>query len=113
MMGLRYQREQVAHLLKGIQNMKDSVTYQAIVEEGKEIGKELGKKIGKEAGVKIGEKMGRAEEARAILIRLATMRLGKPTDRVLSKLNKIDDTTRLEDLIMRTLIAKSWTDLLK
>lgn len=97
--------------------MKDSVTYQAIVEEGKEIGKEigkeLGKKIGKEAGVKIGEKMGRAEEARAILIRLATMRLGKPTDRVLSKLNKIDDTTRLEDLIMRTLIAKSWTDLLK
>ena len=39
LMGLRYSRELVSELLRGVQNMKESVTYQAIVEEGVEKGR--------------------------------------------------------------------------
>jgi hypothetical protein len=34
LMGLRYPRQLVAQLLQGVHGMKESVTYQAIVEEG-------------------------------------------------------------------------------
>jgi hypothetical protein len=34
-MGLRYPRAMITELLQGVHGMKDSVTYQAIVEEGR------------------------------------------------------------------------------
>ena len=34
LMGMKYSEELVASLLQGVQGMKESVTYQAIVEEG-------------------------------------------------------------------------------
>lgn len=73
--------------------MQDSVTYQAIVEQGKREGK--------------------ADEARDILFRLGTERFGKPSARVLSRLKKIGDKEALEDLVMRTLIVSNWNELLK
>src|SRR5260370_15948761 len=39
LLGLRYSRELARHLLRGVRSMKESVTYQAILEEGEEKGK--------------------------------------------------------------------------
>ncbi len=57
-MGLRYDRALIEQLLQEVRGMKESVTYQAIVEEGVAKGRE-------EGVVK-----GRMEEARRILFRL-------------------------------------------
>ena len=89
LMGLKYERSQIDALLKGVRKMEESVTYQAIVEEGE------------------------AKEARRILLKLGTERFGKASARVLAKLKAIEDKAHLEDLVMRTLIASSWTELLK
>ena len=77
--------------------MEESVTYQAIVEKG----------------VAIGEKRALANEARDILLKVGAQRFGKnPPPTVLSKLKKIDDKRRLEDLVLRALVAKNWNELL-
>ena len=41
LMGLRYESAMVQSLLRGVVNMKESSTYQAILEEGEAIGKTL------------------------------------------------------------------------
>ena len=43
LMGLRYSRQLVAQLLQGVHGMKESVTYQAILEEGVVKGEVKGK----------------------------------------------------------------------
>ncbi len=57
LMGVRYERALVQRLLQGVQSMKESVTYQAILEEGEAKGIARGKAQGKAEG--------KAEEARA------------------------------------------------
>ena len=42
LMGLRYPREMVAELLRGVHGMKESVTYQAILDEGRAEGEARG-----------------------------------------------------------------------
>ena len=68
--------------------MKESSTYQAIVEEG------------------------RIEEARKLLLRLGSKQLGRPTVRTRTALAKITDLDRLEALIERLRSASSWHALL-
>jgi len=77
--------------------MKESVTYQAIVEEGRVIG----------------EARGQTDEARRILLKLGSERFGEPGAKVKARLNKIADKNLLEDLVMRTMIVSNWNDLLK
>src|SRR6266853_1046727 len=43
LMGLRYESAMVQSLLRGVMNMKESTTYQAILEEGEAIGVAKGK----------------------------------------------------------------------
>ena len=50
LMGLRYERAMVQSLLRGVLNMKESVTYQAILEEGKAEGKAEGEGQGQGQG---------------------------------------------------------------
>src|SRR5207244_1176241 len=50
LMGLRYPRDMVRQLLKGVRSMKESDTYQAILEEGFEKGIEKGRAEGVEKG---------------------------------------------------------------
>lgn len=115
LMGLRYEREQVEHWLKGVREMEESVTYQAIVEKGEARGlargEARGRKIGEALGKKIGEAQGLTKEARAILLKLGTERFGEPAPRVLAKLNKINAKKKLEDLVLRSIKASSWSDL--
>ena len=56
--------------------------------------------------------MGRAEEARAILIRLGTKEFGKPTEEVEARIAAMTNIDRLEDLIDRTSEFATWDELL-
>jgi predicted transposase YdaD len=92
LMGLRYSRSLARQLLEGVRAMKESVTYQAIVEEGIE--------------------EGRAREARAMLLRQGNKRFGPPSESVRTALEAISDIERLELLGERLLDVESWDELL-
>ena len=72
--------------------MRESTTYQAILDEGRE--------------------EGRLVEARAILRRQGRKKLGTASAEVLSRLEAINDLDRLERMSERLLDASSWDELL-
>ena len=72
--------------------MKNSVTYQAILSEGKAEGE--------------------VKEARKILLLLGREQLGEPSASQHSALDAIADTDQLNDLIVRLRHAASWQELL-
>jgi hypothetical protein len=88
LMGLRYPRSLIEQLLRGIHTMKDSVTYQAIVEEGV---------------VKA-----RQED----LLRLGRKRFGSSSESIEMSLRAITDPDRLARLVDRLLDATTWQELL-
>ncbi len=92
LMGLRYSRELVDHLLRGVHGMRESVTYQAIVEEGIE--------------------KGRLEEARKLLLDLGAERLGWPGNEVEAAIGEITDVERLRHMGRRLLHVSTWQELL-
>ncbi len=80
--------------------MKESVTYQAILEEGRAEGEARG------------EARGKAEEARRILLLLGRDQFGAPPANVQAALDALDDVNRLEQLNVRLKHAASWQELL-
>jgi hypothetical protein len=92
LMGLRYERAMIQLLLRGVVNMKESVTYQAILEEGEAIGK--------------------AEEARKMLLLQGRDRFGEPSAKIVALLDAVTDLGRLEALVIRLLHVKTWEELL-
>jgi hypothetical protein len=73
--------------------MKESVTYQAIVEEGVQ--------------------KGRLEEARHILLRMGEQRFGKPASaKTRARLETVSRLEVLEHLADRVLWVQSWDELL-
>jgi predicted transposase YdaD len=93
LMGLRYDRVLVEQLLQGVRGMKESVTYQAIVEEG----------------VVKGELRG----ARRVLLRLGERLFGKPAGAsVRSRIESINSLDVLDHLSDRVLQVHSWEELL-
>jgi hypothetical protein len=76
--------------------MKESVTYQAIIQEGMAEG--LAK--------------GEVNEARKILLLFGRDHLGEPPARVLAAINALADVRQLEDLTVRVHDAASWQALL-
>ena len=97
LMGLTKPSDQVKTLLKGVNPMKESSTYQYIINEGR----------------KKGRKEGKVEEAKAILKRQGTKRFGKPSRKIAARLEAVDDLKQLETLTDRVLDATSWDDLLE
>jgi predicted transposase YdaD len=92
LMGLRYRAAMIARLLEGVREMKESVTYQAILQEGREEGRE--------------------EEARAILLRQGTKRFGPPSEAARAALEAISAIERLERLSERLLDVENWEELI-
>ena len=93
LMGLRYDKIFTDRLLHGVRAMKESVTYQAIVEEGVQKGK-----VG---------------EARHMLIKIASARFnGPPMPKHLRELEAITDAELLEDLAVRVLDVSTWSELM-
>jgi hypothetical protein len=112
LMGLRYERAMVQTLLRGVMNMKESVTYQAILEEGEAIGVAKGKAEGEAKGKAEGEAKGKAEEARKMLLLQGRDRFGVPSAKIEGLLNAVADLGRLEALLLRLLHVKTWEELL-
>lgn len=116
LMGLRYPHTLVDQLLKGVRAMKESVTYQAIVEEGFERGFEHGIERGIERGIQRGIERGiergAAEGAREVLLRVGTRRFGPPSGAIQDALQSITAAERLESLADRVLDVETWDDLL-
>jgi hypothetical protein len=88
LMGLRYEKAMIQTLLQGVITMKESVTYQAIIEEGE------------------------AKEARKILLLQGRRRFGEPAPAVAAALEAMTDVQKLEDLTVRLLDTASWQELL-
>ena len=95
-MGLKYSQAFAGQLLREVMEMKESVAYQAIIAEGEAKG----------------EIKGRIAEARAILLRLGTKRLGTPPSAMQEKLENIKTLEYLELLTDRILQVETWSDLL-
>ena len=96
LMGLRYQSEFAAQLLKGVRAMKESTTYQAILAEGRAEGRAEGQ----------------AAEAGKILLRQGSKRFGPPDARTRAATEGVTDINRLEQLTERLLDVSSWDELL-
>ncbi|MFN0055563.1 MAG: DUF4351 domain-containing protein, partial [Planctomycetales bacterium] len=104
LMGLEYDRAYASALLKGVCSMRESVTYQAILEEGRE--------EGREEGLVAGLEKGRSSEARRIVLTLGTKRFGRPSVKVRKSIETIADPDVLERLATRLLDVESWAELL-
>src|SRR5262249_29500973 len=96
LMGLRYQRAVIEKLLQGVVAMKESVTYQAIIEEGLK------------EGLKEGLSQGEIKEARKILLLQGRRRFGEPSERVIAAIDALTDVDKLEVLTVRLLETDSW-----
>lgn len=92
LLGLRYDKATNARLLQGVRRMKESVTYQAIVEEGVE--------------------KGRLTEARRLVFRAATRRLSEPTATGQATLEGIGAVEVLESLLDRVFEVETWDELM-
>ncbi len=89
LMGLRYNRDTAARLLQGVMAMRESDTYQAILEEG---------------GL---------NEARKLLVRLGTKRLGPLTPADTHTIASISSPEALEALIERVFAVETWEEVLR
>ena len=96
LMGFRYEQALIQRLLQGVETMKESTTYQAILSEGKAEGVAEGK----------------TEEARNMLLLLGRRRFGEPPPEAVAALDALSDVSRLEELGVRLLEASSWQELL-
>jgi hypothetical protein len=92
LLGLRYRRDTVAHLIPGVENMKDSDTYQAILDEGRV--------------------EGRVEEAKKILLLQGWKRFGVPDAPTRAALEALTEPEQLERLSERLVDVASWEELL-
>src|SRR5690242_11175451 len=88
LLGLRYSPALAAQLFRGVISMKESSTYQAILEEGR------------------GE--GAVAEAKKVLRLQGNKLFGAPDDRTTGTLERINDLVQLEDLLERLPTAISW-----
>jgi predicted transposase YdaD len=96
LMGLRYSADLANELLRGVESMKESTTYQAILREGWEEGREEGT----------------LAEAKRMLLLLGGNRFGPPGARTKAVLESITDVGRLEELSVLVQNVDSWHALL-
>lgn len=88
LLGLRYPPHVAEQFMPGIRTMRDSLTYQAILDEG------------------------RIEEARELLLELGERRFGPPDQRTRATRATLADHARLHALVGRLLDVASWDELL-
>lgn len=96
LMGLRYPAAVTDQLLQGVRAMRESTTYQAILQEGREEG----------------TRQGRIAEARRILILQGSKRFGAPSAETLAFLERVNHLEAIEQLLALLLDVESWAELL-
>jgi predicted transposase YdaD len=100
LMGLSYSTEETETLLRGVRAMNESVTFQAILEQGREQGREQGLE------------QGRLQEAVALLFKVGRKQFGAASPSVVTSIEQITDLSRIEQLHERLHEVKSWDELL-
>ena len=106
--GIKYSPEFAAQILRGVWEMKESATYQMILNEGMT----QGISQGIVQGIVQGITQGRMEEARRMLLLVGEGKLGKPSVQTAAAIDAISSPARLEDLGTQLLAANSWDELL-
>jgi predicted transposase YdaD len=96
LMGLKYDRALAIELLKGVLEMKESDTYQYILEQGIEKGIEQG--------------LGQGE--RRVLLLLGEKRFGKPDASIQQALEAVTSLEVLEQMATRIMEVETWQELL-
>ncbi|HEY7309741.1 MAG TPA: hypothetical protein VH643_10320 [Gemmataceae bacterium] len=91
LLGLRYSPDLAAQLFRGVLSMKESSTYQAILEEGRQ--------------------EGAVAEAKKFLRIHGDVHFGPPDPQITAAIERINDPVQLEDLYRRAQTAKSWQEL--
>jgi predicted transposase YdaD len=91
--GLRVTPQAAGRLFRGVQGMRDSSTYQAILQEGRQ--------------------EGRVETLQNMLLRLGRHRFGAPSEAVRAGILAVTDAKQLERLTERLLDVSSWQELLE
>jgi hypothetical protein len=86
--GLRVRRDVARQVFRGVRAMRDSDTYLAIIDEGRE------------------------EQVKEDILRLGLRRFGPPDEATTARLHGITDLDHLRRLLDRLLDAVSWQDLL-
>jgi predicted transposase YdaD len=92
LVGLRFSPALAAQLFRGVMSMKESSTYQAILEEGRA--------------------EGHIAEARKVLRLQGEEAFGPPDARITASIERLNDLVRLEELLKRMRTATSWQELL-
>jgi predicted transposase YdaD len=92
--------------------MKESSTYQAILEEGRLVGITIGRTEGRTEGRAEGRTEGAVAEARRILRIIGDGQFGPADAQTAATIERIADVARLEDLASRLKAASSWQELL-
>ena len=104
LLGLRYSPALAANLFRGVVSMKESSTYQAILEEGRLEGEAKGRAEG--------EMHGAVVEARKVLRLQGDAAFGRPDAGTAAAIERIDELGRLEELLIRLPRAAGWQELL-
>jgi hypothetical protein len=104
LLGLRYPPGLARQLMPGVRNMRESTTYQAILEEGRAEGRAEGQTVGQAVGQVAGRK--------AALLQLGERRFGPPEPPVRTRLEALNDLEEIARLTDRLLDAGSWDELL-
>jgi predicted transposase YdaD len=86
--GLRVPRDRAEQLFQGVRAMKESSTYQGILEDG------------------------RIESLQQTLLRQGRRKFGPPTDTVTTAITAITNRVRLEQMTERLLLVSTWDELL-
>ncbi len=129
LLGLRYNAEVAKQLLRGVVGMKESSTYQYMMEEGRAEGRIKGIQEGRQEGIQEGKQEGRQEgrqegkqeglqegktnEARRMLVLLGRKRLGELDAQTMVQLEAIFSSEELERLALRLFEVESWQELLQ
>jgi len=92
LLGLRFSADIAAQLLHGVRDMKESSTYQAILDEGRSEGS--------------------LAEARRLLLLQGTVRFGPPDEPTRATIEGMSSIELLEPLSIRLLEVSSWHELL-
>ena len=109
LLGLRVGRAVAEQIMEAFMiDLEESATYQAILQKGEQ----RGIQEGMQQGIQQGERMGSLVEARRILLRLGSLRLGEPSAEAALLLESIEDASVLEAMIEKALSASTWQDVL-
>jgi predicted transposase YdaD len=103
LLGLRYTPALAAQLFRGVVSMKESSTYQAILQEGRA--------EGRTEGLAEGQVQGAITEARKVLRLLGEAAFGAADGRTITLIEQLNDLDQLEEIITRSRIVGSWREL--